>query len=122
MFDPPGTYQHGRMQIASLGVPSTLTQGTEMKSHSTLHRVSFADIATATATAALPHAHSKTGQTLPSEPKSSPAASSRGGLLTMRKAALERKRSGCRGCNKGVPKVKQIHHSPSEELRLSSVH
>ena len=112
-----GAFGLGRMQIASLGDPSCLTQATEQKSHSTLHRVSFADTATATATAALPGPHSKSSQAAAS---TSAPASARGssGLLMIRKNALDKK-SGCKGRSQGIAKVTQIQQKPLEGAHLS---
>lgn len=97
------TYQGGGIQGTSLGDPSILTQGTDQKSHSTLHGISFADAATATASAALPPTHSQTG---PGEPKSL-SLTARGGGLLRRKMDLERRQMSS-SRSKGVGKVKQI--------------
>lgn len=94
----------GRGKMASLGMPSTLTQGTELKSHSTLHRVSFADTATAADTAALPHSHKPSCRV-----QSEPTLGSVRGPLATRKAALEQKQSGSKGHNQSAAKVMQIH-------------
>ena len=78
-------------KMTSLGDPSILTQGTEYKSHSTLHRVSFADTASvATVVAALPHSH-KHSQQLATPASETAATPTRGGLLTMRKMELNKK-------------------------------
>lgn len=112
-----GVLGRGRTQVTSLGDPSILTQGTELKSQSTLHRVSFADTATATGTAALPGPHSKSSQAATSA--SAPAnARGSGGLLMMRKKALDKK-SGHKGHGQGIAKVIQIPQKPLEGPHLS---
>lgn len=109
MYIPPflphtGTYQGGRIEGTSLGDPSTLTQEIDQKSHSTLHGISFADTATATASAALPPTHS---QTVPAEAKS-PSLTARGGGLLRRKMDLERRRMSSQSRSKGVGKIQPI--------------
>ena len=93
--------------MAPLGDPSVLTQGTEFKSHSTLHRVSFADTASMT-TAALPHPRRHAQQlATPTAEAAMPTSPARG-LLTMRKLELDRKKSGSKVRYHGVTKSSQI--------------
>ena len=103
------------LQARPLGSPSTLTQATEQKSHSTLHRVSFADTATAGTSPTLRKA-SHIGFSMSSERHSKSPRASGAGLLTMRKLALDRKSEVVRG--QGPVRVGKAGHSPHRQAQV----
>jgi hypothetical protein len=85
--------------MVSLAQPSTLTQGTEFKSHSTLQKGSMA---AESAAAALPR------QVALLTSATEVSSHTPRGPLTARKAELERKKMGSKGRHHSVPKATNI--------------
>ena len=91
--------------MTSLVEPSTLTQGTEFKSHSTLQKGSMAD-----STAALPQRLAAAMFTSTTDVPPHTSA----GPLSIRKLELDQKKMGSTGHPHGIAKATNIQNLPIE--------